>query len=82
MSRSLQTNYTYSYFIFCFYRIDSEYNICISDFGLSKNLADYDKVYFRQDINDTVKLPLKWMALECMHDNIFSEKSDVVRRGN
>ena len=70
-----------TYVIFSFYRIDSEDNICISDFGLSKNLADYEKVYFRQDVNDTVKLPLKWMALECMHDSVFSEKSDVVRRG-
>ena len=60
------------------YRIDSEDNLCVSDFGLSKSL--YEKMYFRQGVDDAVKLPLKWMALESMHDNIFSEKSDVVKR--
>ena len=48
----------------------------MSDFGLSKSL--YEKMYFRQDTSEGVKLPIKWMALESMHDAVFSEKSDVV----
>ena len=57
-------------------RIDSEDNIRVSDFGLSKSL--YEKMYFRQDTSEGVKLPIKWMALESMEDAVFSEKSDVV----
>ena len=37
------------------------------------------KNYFRQGGNeDAVKLPVKWMAPECLSDGHFSEKSDVV----
>ena len=67
-------------------RIDSEANICISDFGLSKNLANYEKIsmYFRQEVTTgeiDIKLPIKWMALESIYDAVSSEKSDVVRQG-
>ena len=37
-------------------------------------------MYYRQDITVGVKLPVKWMALESIHDAVFSEKSDVVRQ--
>ena len=60
-------------------RVDSKNNICVSDFGLSKNLGNYNKIYYRQDITVGVKLPVKWMALESIHDAVFSEKSDVVK---
>ena len=58
------------------FRIDHEGVIKVADFGLSKNT--YEKMYFRQDKSEGVKLPVKWMVLESMEDAVFSEKSDVV----
>ena len=49
----------------------------MADFGLSK--STYEKMYFRQDKSEGVKLPIKWMALESMEDAVFTEKTDVVR---
>jgi len=51
--------------------------IKVADFGLSESI-DPSKDYFRQDKNDRIKLPVKWLALECLSDGIFSEKTDVV----
>ena len=68
--------FVYTIFIVYCTRIDSEDNLCVSDFGLSKSL--YEKMYFRQDTSEGVKLPIKWMAIESMEDAVFSEKSDVV----
>ena len=48
----------------------------MADFGLSKTI--YEKLYFRQDKSDSVRLPFKWLAIECLEDGLFSEKSDVV----
>ena len=42
------------------------------------DLDMYQRKYFRQESN--VRLPIKWMALESIHDMVFSEKSDVVCR--
>ena len=58
------------------YRIDSNFVIKVSDFGLSEDV--YQKNYFRQAKDDSVKLPIKWMAPESMSDGIFTEKTDVV----
>ena len=64
----------------CFRRIDNNGVIKVADFGLSEEI--YTKNYFNQfkDTNESgsVKLPVKWMAIESLHDGIFSEKSDVV----
>ena len=59
------------------HRIDQKGVIKVADFGFSKNT--YDKLYFRQDKKDAVKLPIKWMAIESIEDGVFSEKTDVVR---
>ena len=52
-------------------------NVKVADFGLTEDI--YTKSYFRQDTSDTsVRLPLKWMALESIKLRMFSEKTDVV----
>ena len=62
---------------FCPYRIDINFVIKITDFGLSEDV--YAKNYFRQGSSgEVVKLPVKWMAPESLTDGLFSEKSDVV----
>ena len=48
----------------------------VADFGLSK--STYKRLYFRQEKSENVRLPIKWLAVECIEDGIFSEKSDVV----
>ena len=58
------------------YRIDDRGVIKVADFGLSK--STYEKLYFRQDKSEHVKLPIKWLAIESIEYGLFSEKSDVV----
>ncbi|EGD76512.1 TK/HMTK protein kinase [Salpingoeca rosetta] len=48
----------------------------IGDFGLTKPF-DEGKEYYKLKPNMTVKLPAKWMAVECLNQLIFSEASDV-----
>ena len=60
------------------YRIDSNFVIKVADFGLSESM-DTTKEYFRQNQDNTIKLPIKWLALESINDGIFSEKTDVVK---
>lgn len=62
--------------IACMHRLDCNGIIKVADFGLSKSL--YEKIYYKQDKDDNVKLPVKWMAIESIQDGIFSEKTDVV----
>ena len=58
-------------------RLDSEGNVKVADFGLSEDV--YTTGYYRQDKDDHIKLPIKWMAPESLTDSIFNEKTDVVR---
>ena len=51
--------------------------IKVADFGLSESM-DTTKEYFRQNQDDAVKLPIKWLAPESINDGVFSEKTDVV----
>ena len=51
--------------------------IKVGDFGLAEDI--YTTNYFRQvKEGGSVKLPIKWMALESLLDGIFTEKTDVV----
>ena len=52
--------------------------IKVADFGLSESI-DSNKDYFRQNQEDVIKLPIKWLAIESINDGVFSEKTDVVR---
>ena len=56
--------------------MDVNFVIKVADFGLSETI-DTSKDYFRQDMNN-VKLPVKWLAPECLNDGMFSVKTDVV----
>ena len=49
----------------------------ISDFGLSEDV--YTSGYFRQNKEDAVRLPFKWMPPESLKDAIFTSQSDVVK---
>ena len=69
----------YNSLLFTHYRLDSDGHIKVADFGLSEDV--YTTGYFRQDKEDTVKLPFKWMAPESLMDSIFNEKTDVVGKG-
>ncbi len=65
------------------HRIDKDFVIKVADFGLSEDV--YSRNYFRQgqgEEGSSVKLPIKWMALESILDGIFTEKTDVVRHYN
>ena len=57
--------------------MDSGMVIKVADFGLSESM-DVTKEYFRQNQDETVKLPIKWLAPESINDGVFSEKTDVV----
>ena len=79
------TNYVVCLIINLIDRIDSSFVIKVADFGLSEDI--YARNYFRQqemskddsgEKSGVVKLPIRWMALESLHDGIFSEKTDVV----
>jgi serine/threonine protein kinase len=48
-------------------------SVKISDFGLSRALAKDDSYY---KLSQTLKLPVKWMALECLIYQKFSTYSD------
>ena len=63
--------------VYYHYRIDVSFVIKVADFGLAESM-DSSKDYFRQNEESIIKLPIKWLALESIHDGVFSEKSDVV----
>ena len=51
-------------------------SVKVADFGLARVIYQTD--YYRQ--HQQVKVPVKWMAPESLHDMISTEKSDVVRQ--
>ncbi|MGH0160829.1 UNVERIFIED_CONTAM: hypothetical protein FKN15_039925 [Acipenser sinensis] len=50
-------------------------SVCVADFGLSKRIYSGD--YYRQ--GSASKLPVKWIGLESLADNVYTTQSDVVR---
>lgn len=50
--------------------------VCVADFGLSKKIYSGD--YYRQ--GSVSKLPVKWIALESLADNVYTTQSDVVHK--
>ncbi|XP_006128761.2 tyrosine-protein kinase receptor TYRO3 isoform X2 [Pelodiscus sinensis] len=53
--------------------LDENINVCVADFGLSKKIYSGD--YYRQGCAS--KLPVKWLALESLADNLYTTHSDV-----
>ena len=75
--------YSLMNYFFCLsvFRIDTNFVIKVSDFGLSEDI--YARNYFRQsklgeEGDHEVKLPVRWMALESLNDGVFTEKTDMV----
>ena len=57
------------------YRVDENLGIKVADFGLSREV--YHSNYYR--LTHRQRLPVKWMAPESLFDNVYTEKTDVVR---
>ena len=57
------------------YRVDRDRVVKVADFGLARFIEE--KEYYRP-IDRTRALPIKWMAIESMTEEIFTTKSDVV----
>ncbi|KJE90844.1 tyrosine-protein kinase Srms [Capsaspora owczarzaki ATCC 30864] len=54
--------------------VSSELTVKISDFGMSRSLAE-EQDYYR--MHNRGKVPVKWMAPECINYRKFSHSSDV-----
>lgn len=59
---------------FLIHRLGDDLRVCVADFGLSKKI--YSSNYYRQKA--TIRVPIKWMAIESLSESIYSSKSDVV----
>ena len=53
--------------------LTKDFSVVVSDFGLSRKL--YEQNYYRQA--HITKLPVKWMSIESLGDNIFNSRTDV-----
>ncbi|KAK7110834.1 fibroblast growth factor receptor 4-like isoform X2 [Littorina saxatilis] len=53
--------------------VSDEYVLKIADFGLTRNLTQFD--YYRKTTDG--RLPVKWMAPEALFDRKYTSKSDV-----
>ena len=54
--------------------------IKVADFGLTEDM--YAKNYFRHDKSEggsEEKVPIRWMAPESIENDIYNERTDVVR---
>ncbi|XP_052083726.1 hepatocyte growth factor receptor-like [Mytilus californianus] len=57
--------------------LDENFRAVVGDFGLSRDI--YAKDYYASD-NKKTKLPVKWMAPECLEKGHYSSQSDVLIR--
>ena len=55
--------------------LDEVFTVKVADFGLSRDI--YERDYYSAK-DKTAKLPVRWMALECLERNIYNTKTDVV----
>ena len=62
-------SYNHALLYYFLFRVDGCGMVKMADFGLSK--STYEKLYFRQDKSDNVRLPIKWLAVECIEDGII-----------
>jgi len=53
--------------------VQSNVQVKITDFGLAK-LLDYNEEEY---VSGSGKMPIKWLALECIQHRVFTHKSDV-----
>ena len=54
--------------------------IKVADFGMSEDM--YVRNYFRRDKSEEgseEKVPIRWMAPESIKEDIYNERTDVVR---
>jgi len=58
-------------------RVSRNLVVKVADFGLARFIQE--KEYYRP-IDRTRALPIKWMAIEGMTEEIFTTKSDVVSK--
>ena len=56
-------------------RVNWDLEVKVADFGLSRLMTGKD--YYR--MGQFSRLPVKWMAPECLTDLVFATSSDVVR---
>ena len=57
--------------------------IKVADFGLTEDM--YVRNYFRHDKSEEgseKKVPIRWMALESIENDIYNERTDVVSAYN
>ena len=51
----------------------------MADFGLTEDIYNTNSLHYqRDDERSEERLPIRWMALESIENNIFNEKTDVV----
>nr|XP_046236325.1 tyrosine-protein kinase receptor UFO [Scatophagus argus] len=53
--------------------LGDDLRVCVADFGLSKKI--YSSNYYRQRV--TIRVPIKWMAIESLSESVYTTKSDV-----
>ena len=69
-------NIYYYYYDILTFRVDSDLTVKISDFGLCRDI--YESDYYK--VKHKSRVPVKWMAPESLHDNIYSHQSDTVNK--